>query len=120
PELRRRKTELDRAMEDYRRILYPEVPRGHYDRLGRLAETLGRWFEARGWWTLAGRDSAHAVEARAALTRLDRIQPVGQPATAGSTSMSFREESCPTSRRRLPRRRATGCSTTGATAPSRT
>ena len=23
-------------------------------KLGQLAETLGRWFEARGWWTLAG------------------------------------------------------------------
>jgi enediyne biosynthesis protein E4 len=73
-QLRRRKNELDRVWDDYRRFLYTEVPTGHYDELGRLAETLGRWFEARGWWTLAGRDSARAVEAREALARLDSIE----------------------------------------------
>src|SRR5262249_29528355 len=39
-----------------------------------LAEKLGRWFEARGWWTLAGSAPAHAVEARTALVRLDRLE----------------------------------------------
>src|SRR5262249_19603182 len=52
-ELRRREAELDRAAEAYRKLLTPAVPTGRYDQLGRLAETLGRWFEARGWWTLA-------------------------------------------------------------------
>src|SRR5579883_1187181 len=84
--LRRRKAELDRAADGYRRFLYTAVPTGHFDELGRLAETLGRWFEARGWWTLALRDAAHAEEARAALARLDRrardraaLEAVGKP-----------------------------------------
>src|SRR5262249_11694352 len=72
-QLRRRKAALDRAADDYRRLLSPAVPRGGFDELGRLAETLGRWFEARGWWTLAVADPARVAEARAALTRLDRI-----------------------------------------------
>jgi enediyne biosynthesis protein E4 len=72
-QLRRLKAELDRATDDYRMALSERIPTGQFDELGRLAETLGRWFEARGWWTLAGRDSARAVEARAALARLDRI-----------------------------------------------
>src|SRR5207249_6352103 len=81
-ELSHHKAQLDRASDDYRRTLAERVPTGHFDELGRLAETLGRWFEARGWWTLALRDSAHADEARAALARLDRIQHVGQPPAA--------------------------------------
>ena len=56
--LRRRKAELDRASDDYRRTLVERVPVGQFAELGRLAETLGRWFEARGWWTLALRESA--------------------------------------------------------------
>jgi tetratricopeptide (TPR) repeat protein len=72
--LRRRKAELDAAADAYRRFLYTEVPTGHFAELGRIAESLGRWFEARGWWALAQRDSAHADLARAALTRLDQIQ----------------------------------------------
>src|SRR5206468_786049 len=54
-------------------------------------ETLGRWFEARGWWTLALRDSAHAAEARAALTRLDRIQralAATQPTASGAVPLA--------------------------------
>jgi hypothetical protein len=72
--LRRRKAELDRATDAYRKILTPGAPSGHYDELGRLAESLGRWFEARGWWTLALRQPAHAEEARAAMARLDRAE----------------------------------------------
>ncbi len=73
-QLRRRKTELDGVLDDYRRVLFTGVPTAHYDDLGRLAETLGRWFEARGWWTLATLDSAHEADARAALARIDRIE----------------------------------------------
>ena len=40
------------------------VPTGHFDELGRLAEVLGRRFEARGWWTLALRESPGSEEAR--------------------------------------------------------
>jgi tetratricopeptide (TPR) repeat protein len=72
-DLRRRKVRLDRAADAYRRYLFTGVPTDHYAELGRLAEELGRWFEARGWWTLALRQSGGSEEARAALGRIDRI-----------------------------------------------
>ena len=73
-QLRRKKTELDQATETYRKTLNAGTPTSHFDELGRLAETLGRWFEARGWWTLAMRDGKHSGEAREAVARLDRIE----------------------------------------------
>jgi tetratricopeptide (TPR) repeat protein len=72
--LRRRKSELDRASDDYRDALAEKAPTWHFVELGRLAETLGRWFEARGWWTLALGESPGLEEARAALDRIDRTE----------------------------------------------
>ncbi len=63
-DLRRRKAMLDRASDDYRGALADRVPTGQFDELGRLAEVLGRRFEARGWWTLALRESPGSEEAR--------------------------------------------------------
>jgi tetratricopeptide (TPR) repeat protein len=64
---RRRKADVDRALARYRALLAHSEAAPDPEELARLAETLGRWFEARGWWTLvAGR----APEARAALERL--------------------------------------------------
>ncbi len=83
--LRRCKAELDRATDSYRALLDDHVPTERFDELGRLAESLGRWFEARGWWTLFGRDSARDDEARAALARLDRAAQV-LALTEGSVS----------------------------------
>jgi tetratricopeptide (TPR) repeat protein len=84
--LRRRKSELDELTGEYRQILEPGVPSGQFDKLGRLAETLGRWFEARGWWTLAARDLKHVDEAREALDRIDRIeQSLTTPRSRGQT-----------------------------------
>jgi len=71
--LRGRQKELDEATEKYRTLLNAGVPTGHYDELGSLAEVLGRWFEARGWWQLAGRDASHTDRARTALERLGQI-----------------------------------------------
>jgi tetratricopeptide (TPR) repeat protein len=73
-ELRRRKARLDRASDDYRGALADRIPTGGFPELGRLAEELGRWFEARGWWTLALRQSVGSEEARVALGRIDRIE----------------------------------------------
>ncbi len=73
-QLRRRQKELDQATEKYRKLLNAGVPTGNYDELGRLAEALGRWFEARGWWQLAGRDAIHADQARLALQRLGQVE----------------------------------------------
>ncbi|MDR3639541.1 MAG: FG-GAP-like repeat-containing protein [Isosphaeraceae bacterium] len=56
-ELRRRKADTDRARERYRWRLKDQVPTGSYDELAGLAESLGRWFEADGWWSLAMRQA---------------------------------------------------------------
>ncbi len=73
-DLRRRKAELDRASDDYRSALADQVPTRDFAGLARLAEALGRWFESRGWWTLALRESPGSVEARVALERIDRTE----------------------------------------------
>jgi tetratricopeptide (TPR) repeat protein len=75
-QLRRQQKELDRATEKYRKLLNAGIPTGHYDELGRLAETLGRWFEAGGWWQLARRDARGADQARKALERLTQVEKV--------------------------------------------
>jgi len=72
--LRRRQKELDQATEEYRKLLNAGVPVENYDELGRLAEVLGRRFEARGWWQLAGRDRTHADQAHLALERLGKVE----------------------------------------------
>jgi tetratricopeptide (TPR) repeat protein len=74
-ELRRRKTEVDRALESYRATLMGgESPRAAADRfaLGREAEATGRLVEARALyrWTLAA-EPGHGP-AGEALARLDR------------------------------------------------
>ncbi len=72
-ELRRKKTEIERVSDAYRRELADRVPTEHFAGLGLQAEALGRWFEARGWWMLALREAGNPAEARAALDRLDGI-----------------------------------------------
>jgi tetratricopeptide (TPR) repeat protein len=52
-ELRRRKAMIDEVKERYRQLLAAESPNADLEELARLAETLGRWFEAWGWYTLA-------------------------------------------------------------------
>jgi tetratricopeptide (TPR) repeat protein len=69
-QLRRRKMDVDRAMDEYRKILTAQAPSSGFDHLGQVAESLGRWFEATGWWSLALRDPEHADQARVALARL--------------------------------------------------
>ncbi len=86
--LRRRKAELDRATDAYRKILTPKAPDGRFDELGRLAESLGRWFEARGWWTLALQQPAHAAEARDALARIDRAEAARPSIPVAPTTMA--------------------------------
>ena len=56
-QLRRRKSELDRARDRYQKVLgLPDL--GHRaTELARLAETLGRWPEARGWAALVMSDT---------------------------------------------------------------
>jgi tetratricopeptide (TPR) repeat protein len=68
--LRRRKTELDLALNVYFPLYKEDRLAEHLPELAPLAERLGRWFEARAFWELiAVRDPAQA-EARTALARL--------------------------------------------------
>ncbi|MGP0063923.1 MAG: FG-GAP-like repeat-containing protein [Isosphaeraceae bacterium] len=88
--LRRRKAERDRASDAYRMALSDRVPSGRFDELGRLAESLGRRFEARGWWTLALQQTALAAQARAALARLDRDEQGRKSISAARATPSAR------------------------------
>jgi tetratricopeptide (TPR) repeat protein len=81
--LRRRKAELDEALHRYRTMFREDDPRGSTAGMARLAETLGRRFEALGLWTVVRELAPDDAEARAAIARLGRAEPA--PAHAGRT-----------------------------------
>jgi len=75
-EIRRRKADVDRARDRYRKLLAEGDPAANAAELGRTAESLGRWFEARGWWALQARKINNDAEASSALDRLaPRVAP---------------------------------------------
>ena len=53
--LRRRKAELDALKDRYRRLLADRVPADQLEEIATLAGSLGRRFEAEGWWSLLRR-----------------------------------------------------------------
>jgi predicted Zn-dependent protease len=69
--LRRKKTELDAAFDRYVRLYREDRYVEHLDELAKLAEQLGRWFEAHAFWELAQLTSVSNAEAKHALARLD-------------------------------------------------
>ena len=74
-ELRQRKTGLEDLRQAYRRLLI--VDREHFpypvlEQLAVIAEKLGRWYEAQGWWTLAVEQSPDSATARAGMIRCVR------------------------------------------------
>jgi thioredoxin-like negative regulator of GroEL len=74
--LRARKAELDRAKIRYEMLVTKpgsEAPR-HSAEMARLAEALGRWFEARCLWSVVLERSPGDREARQALMRLERAR----------------------------------------------
>ncbi|HZW35243.1 MAG TPA: FG-GAP-like repeat-containing protein [Isosphaeraceae bacterium] len=68
--LRRRKADLDRALDRYRRLFREGHPTQNVAEMARLAETLGRRFEATGLWYVVLRRDPGDAESRAALDRL--------------------------------------------------
>ncbi len=74
-QFRRRKAEVDRTREGYRKLIIEADLTSHFAELARLAESLGRRFEARGWWTILSRRGGDDSEARTAIARLDRPEP---------------------------------------------
>jgi hypothetical protein len=76
-ELRRRRSELNRALERYRLLLWRDPPpRGAADRseMARLAEAAGRRAEARALFAWALAADPEDTPAREALVRLDRAE----------------------------------------------
>jgi tetratricopeptide (TPR) repeat protein len=74
--LRARKVELDRAKIHYEMLVTKPSAEavGHCVEMARLAEVLGRSFEARSLWSVALRRSPGNREAREALARLERAR----------------------------------------------
>jgi enediyne biosynthesis protein E4 len=64
------KVEIDRTVRAYRDVLSQGVPTGQFDKLAQHAETLGRWFEAMGWWTLSLGRRESMLQAREGLARV--------------------------------------------------
>jgi tetratricopeptide (TPR) repeat protein len=73
---RRRKGDVDRAKDNYRKLMgaVASPDPAPADELARSAEALGRRFEARGWWSLRARQAPGDSEARSALERLARTE----------------------------------------------
>ncbi|HEV3021668.1 MAG TPA: FG-GAP-like repeat-containing protein, partial [Pirellulales bacterium] len=81
---RSRKAELDAAKDRYRLLLAERITPANFAELGALAESLGRRFEARGWWTLRAHAAPRDPSAAKALARL-REQSETQPVAHGVT-----------------------------------
>jgi enediyne biosynthesis protein E4 len=83
-ELRRRKAQVDRALDDYRMLMGRSGGRdlSRAAELAQAAEVLGRRFEARGWWTIQARRHPDDGQAREALARLTaekaELSPAGR------------------------------------------
>ncbi|RUL88596.1 FG-GAP-like repeat-containing protein [Tautonia sociabilis] len=87
-ELRARKAALDAAMNRYRSRYFRADLIDEGVELAGLAERLGRWFEAEGWWTLIGRSRGFDEESREALAR---IQERRRSAEEGPSPPTIRE-----------------------------
>ncbi len=68
--LRHRKAVMDEAKDRYRRLLVDHVPTERLPELAELADTLGRRFEAKGWWLLASRIEPENPKVAEAIERL--------------------------------------------------
>jgi tetratricopeptide (TPR) repeat protein len=79
------RAEVIRAIARTSEILGDANPAGHAAELARLAERLGRQFDARCWWTLDARANPTDGEAAAALARLSGAE---LPATAPAGSVA--------------------------------
>ncbi|MDR3637913.1 MAG: FG-GAP-like repeat-containing protein [Isosphaeraceae bacterium] len=70
-QFRARKTEADHATDRYGRLIGTSGPITDFAELARLAESLGRWFDAHAWWTLLLLRNPDEPGARLSLNRLD-------------------------------------------------
>jgi tetratricopeptide (TPR) repeat protein len=82
--LRQRKAELDRAKDRYRQLMEAPIGPELFAELGGLAESLGRRFEAHGWWSLRAR---FAPSDRAASQAVSRLARPPEPAQESASTM---------------------------------
>jgi enediyne biosynthesis protein E4 len=88
--LRRRQEEALRDKDRYRRLMIENrdpIPLDELHERARLAERLGRWYEAQGWLTLALENAPSDRPAREALDRLARDAP--KPITLARSGASL-------------------------------
>ena len=83
-QLRREKTALDAAVDRFGRLYREDRYGDHLEELARLAERLGRWFEARAFWELVRITSPSNAEAVQALAQVGRRR-IEAPASASGT-----------------------------------
>ena len=103
--LRRRKAEVDRAKDRYRKLLAIDAKTVNLPSSPGWPKTLGRWFEARGWWTLAAR-LRRPMNRRPAppWTRLARRAGPRAPRPLASPTSSRPPDRCPEADAGPPRR----------------
>jgi len=82
--IRRRKAELDAAKDRYRLLMDGTITPQLFRELAELAESLGRRFEAQGWWSLRAR---FAPSDRSASQAVSRLAGQAQRASAGAHVM---------------------------------
>jgi tetratricopeptide (TPR) repeat protein len=74
-DLRRSKAAIDAARDHYRALINLPDMAPHAAEFARAAEAIGRWFDAKAWWTLAvRRDPSLTVEGNTAMARIDKAQ----------------------------------------------
>jgi enediyne biosynthesis protein E4 len=78
-ELLRNKTEVIRLKDRYAKLHERQQPVRHAVEMARLAERLGRTFEARAFLTLAVAENPDRVDLKQALERLNRSRSPGAP-----------------------------------------
>ena len=104
-EVRTLQADRARALDWYVDHIFPADRLDHAPGLARAAETLGRPFEARGWWELAAERSSEAAEARAEIARLDREPkaPIPPALTPSGLLAELGTRSAPKSRAEVAR-----------------
>jgi len=78
-ELQQKKTELDRAQKRYPEFYQRNQPLRDAAAMARLAEQLGRWFEARVFLTIAALVEPNGDKFSAELTRINQREQVDAP-----------------------------------------
>jgi len=78
-ELRRKKTEIDRLKARYQKLYERYQPRRDAAEMARLAEQLGRRFEARAFLTVAVAVDPDRTDLRSDLSRLEQKSAINEP-----------------------------------------